>query len=39
MYKSYADNNLPLDTMWADIDYMDDFKVFTVSPDRYGKLG
>lgn len=35
---SYEANNLPLDTMWADIDYMDDYKIFTVSPNRYGKL-
>jgi alpha-glucosidase len=24
--------------MWADIDYMDDYKIFTVSPSRYGNL-
>jgi alpha-glucosidase (family GH31 glycosyl hydrolase) len=24
--------------MWADIDYMDDYKIFTISPSRYGNL-
>jgi len=24
--------------MWADIDYMDDYKVFTISPVTYGNL-
>jgi len=35
----YQNNDLPLDTMWADIDYMDDYKIFTVSDSRYGDLG
>jgi alpha-glucosidase (family GH31 glycosyl hydrolase) len=30
--------DLPLDTMWADIDYMDDYKLFTISPQSYSKL-
>jgi alpha-glucosidase len=36
--QNYTDFNLPLDTMWADIDYMDDYKIFTISEDRYGQL-
>jgi len=24
--------------MWADIDYMDDYKVFSISPSRYSNL-
>lgn len=24
--------------MWADIDYMDDYKIFTISQSRYGNL-
>jgi alpha-glucosidase (family GH31 glycosyl hydrolase) len=24
--------------MWADIDYMDDYKIFTISESRYGGL-
>jgi alpha-glucosidase (family GH31 glycosyl hydrolase) len=30
-YQGYKTFNLPLDTMWGDIDYMDDYKVFTYS--------
>jgi len=36
--KKYEEFNLPMDTMWADIDYMDDYKIFTISPSRYGNL-
>ena len=31
----YQTNNLPLDTMWNDIDYMNLYQDFTFSPDRY----
>lgn len=24
--------------MWADIDYLDDYKLYTISPTRYGNL-
>lgn len=30
--QGYMDNNLPLDVQWSDIDYMDDYKDFTISP-------
>lgn len=32
---NYSKNDLPLDTIWNDIDYMDHYKDFTVAPDRY----
>ena len=35
----YASNNLPLDTMWSDIDYMQDYKVFTVDETNFKGLG
>ncbi|MFM7855816.1 MAG: TIM-barrel domain-containing protein [Flammeovirgaceae bacterium] len=35
---NYTKAYLPLDTMWADIDYMDDYKVFTISNVSCGKL-
>nr|WCZ58780.1 lysosomal alpha-glucosidase [Seculamonas ecuadoriensis] len=31
----YAKNELPLDTIWNDIDYMDGYRDFTFSPDRF----
>ena len=38
VYENYVKNDLPLDTMWADIDYMDDYKLLTISKDSYSKL-
>lgn len=38
VYQNYTTFNLPLDTMWADIDYMDDYKVFTISKQTYANL-
>jgi alpha-glucosidase (family GH31 glycosyl hydrolase) len=36
--QGYSDNNLPLDTIWSDIDYMEDYKDFTYDPVNYGDL-
>lgn len=38
MYQDYKKFDLPLDTMWADIDYMDDYKLFTISNQSYPNL-
>jgi len=35
VYQDYKKYDLPLDTMWADIDYMDDYKLFTISNQSY----
>lgn len=34
----YESNQLPLDVVWADIDYMDEYRDFTVDKSRYGGL-
>lgn len=36
--EKYDEFKIPIDTMWADIDYMDDYKVFSISPSRYSNL-
>lgn len=36
--EKYDEFAIPIDTMWADIDYMDDYKIFSVSPSRYANL-
>lgn len=33
--EGYKSNNLPLDTIWMDIDYMNDYQPFTVDESRY----
>ena len=33
--KGYTDNDIPLDTVWMDIDYMNDYQPFTVDESRY----
>ena len=32
---SYKKNNLPLDTIWSDIDYMVDYEDFTIDESRF----
>ena len=36
--KNYRDNHLPLDSISMDIDYMEDYKDFTVHPERFPSL-
>ena len=36
--KGYDELEIPIDTIYMDIDYMKDFKVFTTDPDRFPDL-
>lgn len=33
--KGYESNDLPLDTIWSDIDYMVDYEDFTIDESRF----
>eukprot|EP01017_Pseudomicrothorax_dubius_P020443 TRINITY_DN2230_c0_g3_i2.p1 TRINITY_DN2230_c0_g3~~TRINITY_DN2230_c0_g3_i2.p1 ORF type:complete len:930 (-),score=208.45 TRINITY_DN2230_c0_g3_i2:217-3006(-) len=35
VYDSFSARNLPLDVLWTDIDYMEDYRIFTVDEKRY----
>ena len=32
----FKENDLPIDTIWSDLDYMDQKKIFTVNPQTHG---
>ena len=39
MVKGYRENEIPLDMVYMDIDYMQDYKDFTVNPERFPDFG
>jgi len=38
VYENYTQYNIPLDTLWSDIDYMENYKDFTYDPKNFGGL-
>ena len=38
VFQNYTLYNIPLDTLWSDIDYMDDYKDFTYDKSNFNGL-
>ncbi len=38
IYENYKNYSIPLDTLWSDIDYMEDYKDFTFDPKNFAGL-
>lgn len=38
VYENYNRYNIPLDTLWSDIDYLDDYKDFTYDKFNFDGL-
>lgn len=38
MVKQYQANNIPLEAIWSDLDYMDSYRDFTIDQENYGDL-
>lgn len=38
VYENYTKFNLPLDTLWSDIDYMNTYEDFTYDRENFGGL-
>ena len=38
VYEQYKENKIPIDSMWVDIDVMDNFEIFTIN-DKFKQIG
>ena len=38
IYNNYTQYQIPLDTLWSDIDYMDNYRDFTFDPKNFAGL-
>jgi len=38
VFDKYTNFNIPLDTLWSDVDYMDNYKDFTIDLKNFAGL-